>query len=40
MVIPSQTLDERVEVAGVCTTKLGIELPAVVAAVLKRRMSS
>lgn len=30
LVASTKTLDERVEVAGVCMTKLGIELPAVV----------
>ncbi len=30
LVASTRTLDERVEVAGVCMTKLGIELPAVV----------
>ena len=30
LVASTTTLDERVEVAGVCMTKLGIELPAVV----------
>lgn len=30
LVASTKTLDERVNVAGVCMTKLGIELPAVV----------
>ena len=30
LVASTRTLDERVDVAGVCMTKLGIELPAVV----------
>ena len=30
LVASTKTLDERVDVAGVCMTKLGIELPAVV----------
>lgn len=30
LVASTKTLDERVEVAGVCLTKLGIELPALV----------
>ena len=30
LVATTKTLDERVDVAGVCMTKLGIELPAVV----------
>lgn len=30
LVASTRTLDERVDVAGVCVTKLGIELPALV----------
>ena len=30
LVASTKTLDERVDVAGVCMTKLGIELPAIV----------